>query len=369
MTAAVAVSLLATAAAQGTLDASLDAGAARLVAARQAERAAAEAGLAWLAREQQPGGAWLGDVGHKQGDDYLVLVPEAAQRHEASGHVGVTALAGLAFLAGGHVPDRGRYGKVVRAALDYVVRCVGDSGYITDSGTRMYSHAFATLFLAQAHGTVRDRPVRLGLERAVHLITDCQNSLGAWRYNPFATDADLSVTVCQLQALRAARNIGIHVPRATIDRALAYVTASRLREGRDAGLYTYKIHGRGAFTKNREYAVNAAALTSLFSAGVHDPELSEPALRFLADEYPRLAAWYPDHYYFWYGNFYAAQAFWQAGGARSDAFHERIATDLLRRQRSDGRWRNDVGPGDAFATAVACLVLELPMQFLPIFQR
>ena len=46
-----------------------------------------------------------------------------------------------------------------------------------------------------------------------------------------------------------------------------------------------------------------------------------------------------------------------------------FADDLLAAQMRDGRWRNDVGPGDAFATAVACILLQMPKQYLPIFQR
>ncbi len=34
-----------------------------------------------------------------------------------------------------------------------------------------------------------------------------------------------------------------------------------------------------------------------------------------------------------------------------------------------GRWVNNVGPGDAFSTAVACMILQIPRQYLPIFQR
>jgi hypothetical protein len=339
-------------------------------AARQTElRQAVERGLEWLAARQQPNGGWLGAVGHKQGDDYLVLTTIEAQRAGASAHAGISALAGLAFLAAGHLPDRGRHGPVVRRALDYVLACTRETGMVTDSGTRMYSHAFATLFLAQALGTVRDERVKSKLERAVHLIVDCQNAQGAWRYNAFAQDADLSVTVCQLQGLRAARNVGIRVPRETIDLAVGYVQRSRIPRGYDRNLFTYKIRGRGAYEKNREYAVNAAALTSLFSAGIHEPELYDPVLEFLADEYPRLAMVYPDHYFFWYGNFYACQAFFQAGGERFRRYFARISEDLLRWQAADGHWANSVGPGDEFATAVACLILSIPQQYLPIFQR
>ena len=47
----------------------------------------------------------------------------------------------------------------------------------------------------------------------------------------------------------------------------------------------------------------------------------------------------------------------------------RIQRDLVVRQAQDGRWTNDVGPGDVFSTAVAALILQIDKQYLPIFQR
>ena len=44
------------------------------------------------------------------------------------------------------------------------------------------------------------------LTRAVQLIIETQNAEGGWRYHPHRADADLSVTICQIMALRAARN-------------------------------------------------------------------------------------------------------------------------------------------------------------------
>ena len=65
----------------------------------------------------------------------------------------------------------------------------------------------------------------------------------------------------------------------------------------------------------------------------------------------------------------AAQAFFQHGGPRCRTFFTRLSDDLLRSQRPDGSWRNRVGPGDEFSTAVACILLQMPRQYLPIFQR
>lgn len=334
---------------------------------------AVERGLTWLAEKQHPKGYWTGTVGHKQGDGYHTLRSEARQLADGTGHLGVTALAGMAFLAGGHLPGRGRYGKLVAKINEYVLSCIKHNGVITDSGTRMYSHAFATLYLAEVYGMSRDQRLRQGLEKAVQIIVDSQNEHGAWRYNPFSRAADLSVTVCQLQSLRAARNIGLKVPKTVIDKAVAYVKKSRTDGGPNNGLYYYKIVGRGRFRKNQQFAINAAAVTSLISAGVYDRDLFEPALEFLEKELPQLMHWYANHFYFWYGNYYASQAFFHAETMLDSRCFQRyytaIRNHLLRDQRQDGRWINDVGPGDAFATAVACVLLQIPKQYLPIFQR
>ena len=332
-------------------------------------QAAVPRGLTWLAERQLEYGAWAGDVGVKRGDSYIIQETDAQQRARGAGHMGVSALAGLAFLAAGHLPDRGPFGKTVRKSVDYVLAHVQENGFVTDSGTNMYSHAFATLFLAQVHGMAREKRIRDGLERAVHLIVDCQNSQGAWRYYAFSPEADLSVTVCQLQALRAAYNIGIQVPRAVMDRAVDYVRRSQVTRGYDQGLFAYKIRGRGAWDRTRDYAINAAAVTSLFSAGVYEEKLYGKALEFVADDYPAMHAEWHHHYYYWYGSYYALQAMHHVGGARYDRFAQRLWDDLLALQQTDGRWVDRVGPGDEFSTAIACLLLALPWQMLPIFQR
>jgi hypothetical protein len=275
----------------------------------------------------------------------------------------------MAFLAGGHLPDRGTHGAAVQRAITYLKAHVVDNGFVTDAGTRMYSHAFATLFLAEVYGMAGDKAVKDVLEKAVNLIVDCQNPYGGWRYNPFDREVDLSVTVCQVQALRASRNIGIKVPDDTIHRAIDYVERSRVSRGRSRGQFYYKIYGRGSYEKPDEFAINAAALTALASAGIYDAELTEPALDFLERAYSYVTDYYGQHYYFWYGNYYACQAFFQSGGTRFRRYFDRLSQDLLKSQQPDGRWINDCGPGDEFSTAVACLLLQLPRQYLPILQR
>jgi hypothetical protein len=347
---------------------------ATLPAARlQACTDAAAQGLRWLADRQGRAGAWTGLVGHKMQNDYVEIdigLPVERQRLEGRGHMGVTAICGMAFLAGGHLPDRGEHGQVVQRTIDYVLAHVQESGLLSDSGTRMYEHAFATLFLAEVYGMAGGKAVKETLEKAVNLIVDCQNQHGGWRYNPFDRETDLSVTVCQLQSLRAARNIGIKVPEETVRRAVDYVQASRVRRRtRGGGQFYYKIYGRGDYEKPDEYAINAAALTALASAGIYDRQITEPTLDFLDQGYGELADYRARHYFYWYGSYYACQAYFQAGGTRFTNYYLRLSGDLLGMQQGDGRWCCEVGPGDEFSTAVACLLLQLPRQYLPIFQR
>ena len=334
--------------------------------------AAAERGLEWLAARQLEAGCWTGYVGHKMQDDYELLgqaLQPEDQRRLNRGHPGVTALCGMAFLAGGNLPDRGRHAEVVDRTVAYICRTAQENGLLTDSGERMYGHAFATLFLAEVYGMAAHETAKSTLERAVNLIVDSQNQHGGWRYNAFDRETDLSVTVCQVQALRAARNIGIRVAPETIERAITYVRNSRVENGRYRGLFYYKIHGRSAYTKPDEYAINAAALTALSSAGIHDDDIRDPVLSFLDREYATVVDYYRTHFYYWYGNYYAAQAFYQHGGPRLRTFFARLADDLLQSQQADGRWLNRTGPGDELGPAVACILLQMPKQYLPIFQR
>lgn len=342
--------------------------------AKEADRSleidrAVEKGLSWLVKRQLSAGCWSGDVGHKQRDGYVVFNP-LEQGIQGEGHLGVTALAGLAFLADSHVPDRGRYADVQNRIIDYLLRHCDEFGYMSDNGTRMYSHSFATLYLSQVQGmsTSRKQQLEETLRKAVAFIEKTQNEHGGWRYSPFTVEVDLSVTVCQVQSLRAARNIGIHVSKSCIDRVVDYVQSSRIQSGELEGAFFYKIYGRAAYTKT-SFTINAAAVTSLHSAGIYDSDLYGRALQYLEEGYDEISTFYPDHYYYWYGNYYAAQAMHMEGGRRWERYWKRLRDDLLERQFEDGSWHNSVGPGNAFSTAVACLLLRIPTQYLPIFHR
>lgn len=339
------------------------------------QEAAVERGLEWLARNQETDGSWVAKIGFKLNDDYRYT--------QERSHVGVTALAGMAFLAGGHLPGRGKYGQNVERCLDFVLSCVQDDGYVSRYDTRMYSHAFATLFLAEIYGMTHRADVREKLQKAVDFVVKSQNAEGGWRYEPYAVESDMSIVVCQVLALRAARNIGIRVPKATVDRAARYVVESAVTEdtyarfhpafGRaaDVGSFHYQkdVHSRSSFP------LTAAGVTALHGLGIYSDEAIERGVQFMVRELPTFngrngrAGRGSGHYFFWYGHYYGVQAMYTVGSPYWEPYFEEVRDLLLRMQDEDGTWPNATGPGPAFGTAMAVLILEIPYRYLPIFQR
>ena len=331
-----------------------DGGAAKDMITPEAQQAI-DRGLAYLARSQLDEGSW--------GD-----------RLQYSGNVAVTSLGGLAFMAGGHQPGRGPYGKIVTKALQYVLSQENDKphGFLYHHGGNthgpMYSHGFGTLFLAEAHGMVADRElrrrVRETLGRAVKVILNSQNEEGGWRYQPYKDQADISVTICQIMALRAARNVGVEVPKSTVDNCVKYVHAC---QAPDSGGFRYFKQGGPA-----GFARSAAGVAALYSAGEYDSPQVKSGLRYLMQYKPAgqvlFRRDYDIHYY--YGHYYAAQAMWTAGGRYWADWFPAIRNELVARARlrGDGAW-NDPTVGSDYATAMACIILQIPNNYLPIMQK
>ena len=221
---------------------------------------------------QQADGSWR-DVGRKVHTQY---------QGTDGKHVGVTALACMAFLANGSLPGRGKYGEQIERGLEFILAHVEPNGYITNESSRMYSHAFATLFLAEIYGMTGMERVEDGLKSAINLIVHAQNPQGGWRYQPGAPDADMSITVCQVMALRAAQNAGVHVPKRTIDDAIRYVNNSyRVEEG---GGFTYQIDD--GMQSRVTLALTAAGVTALYGAGVYDDSRIENGLEYIQRNLP-----------------------------------------------------------------------------------
>jgi len=71
--------------------------------------------------------------------------------------------------------------------------------------------------------------------------------------------------------------------------------------------------------------------------------------------------------YFYYGHYYAVQAMWHAGGERWKAWYPAIRDRLIDQQDKQGTWPTTICR--EYSTAMACIILQMPHNGLPIFQR
>jgi hypothetical protein len=303
--------------------------------------------LKWLAARQQPNGSWNSGRG---------------QEHP----VAMTGYTLMAFMSAGQLPGEGEYGKNVTRGMNYLLSCVRADGYITNGGeSNMYNHGIASIALAELYGQTKDPKLKQKLDLAIKLIVNCQNNQGGWRYKPAIVDGDISVTVLQLVAARAALNSGIEVPQSTIDKGVSFVKSCY---SPSSGGFTYQPRGNPP-----GFARTAAAIYSLQVCGRYDDREVRTGADFLLNR-PLMT----NGEWFTYGNFYAAPAMYMIGGRTWETWYTRLKTTLI--DENNGRLRREgemcywepfdgQGVGPVYATAVYTTILAMPYHYIPLYQR
>jgi len=173
-----------------------------------------------------------------------------------------------------------------------------------------------------------------------------------------------SVTVTQVQALRSARNAGIYISKKVIENGIKYMQKSMTPSG-----CRYTISGG-----HTTYTLTAAAVSVLNAYGVHDSKELQMGMKVLRERIKAFPCPFSAAEWSWYGNLYAAQSFFQSSDTDWAAYYRKTYEMLINTQMSDGSWRSgergwggDYGP--CFSTAIGALILELPLGYLPLFQK
>jgi hypothetical protein len=310
--------------------------------------AAIQRGLQFLARNQANDGSWRSS-GAQGG------YPAA-----------MTGLAGMALVSSGSTPTRGKYWREVRQATEFLLKnadaATGVISVPSEEGRSMYGHGFSTLFLASVFGMEEDLRMQERLHgvltRAVKLITQAQSGAGGWLYTPDSGGDEGSVTVTQVQAMRACRMAGIDVSKKTIDRAVDYIKKC---QNPDGGI-CYSLGSRG----ESRPAISAAGVAVLYNAGVYeDQPFVEKAMKYVQKNVSPSSDNTGHHFY---TQLYYSQALYQRGGKDWDEYLVKFSGFLLGQQRKDGSWEGD-GVGSVYGTAIAVIVLQLPYSLVPIYQR
>lgn len=265
---------------------------------------------------------------------------------------GIIGFCLMCVLAHGDDPNTGPYATMVRRCVNYILSKQNkSSGYIGDS---MYNHGFATLALAEAYGMVRDDRIGPALQKAVALTLTAQkkNRTGGWRYSPESTDADSTVTGCQIVSLFAARNAGIPVPDEAFERGLKYMASCRDSKG-----------GYG-YTGPSGPRVTLTAIGTLTLALAHQKTDSsfKTSLAFL-----RKNLNYRDSAYPFYFEYYMSQALFHADQDVWKEWNYKNMRYLGASQAPNGSWLSDYS--SAYSTSAALLSLALNYRFLPIYEQ
>ncbi len=302
--------------------------------------------LKFLVSKQHPNGSW------------------GSQDEELQHPVAITGYTLMGFQAAGQLPGEGEFGKSVQQGVQYLIDATAADGLMgnRNNGQYMYNHGIAAIALAEIYGQTRTPALRTKLDRVIKVILSSQNNEGGWRYRPIARDADISVTVLQVVALRAAKNGGLDVPQKTIDKAVRYVKSCY-----------HEKSGGFCYQPQREpgYARTAAAIYSLQVCGLYQDPMVASGARYLLSIPRNAQDW------FTYGNFYAAPALYMVGGetwAKYYASMREVLTQAVTK-RGDMAWweptldQGRMGVGQVYSTAVFTMILAMPYHYIPLYQR
>jgi hypothetical protein len=301
----------------------------------------------------------------------------------------------MAMLCEGSTIREGKYRDNIRRACNYLMDRAQPNGLIgvatsyAEGGRYMYGHGFGLLFLACVVGEEENAKRRQRLveicEKAAKYTRDAQTNRGGWGYVSAKDGSNFdegSVTITQVQGLRAARNAGIVVPNDAIKMAQKYLQDSTNSQG---GIM-YSLAWGGAGGEGRP-ALTAAAVACGFSFGEYKSDLVKKWLKncqihlSIPGDGRRMGHDEYTHYYY-------AQVVYVLGedrykklfpDAKSDElltwkkYRKSVFDEFKRTQSADGSWSADswtarmVGP--VYVTACYLTVMQLDKGALPIYQK
>ncbi|HVR73544.1 MAG TPA: prenyltransferase/squalene oxidase repeat-containing protein [Planctomycetota bacterium] len=345
-------------------------------------------GLAWLAEHQDQDGGWSAD-GFQRHCRHVTACPGKGQDEF---DVGITALAVLAFLGAGIIPETPHgveplhraareqesspYRRNVRKAIDYLLDHQDGSGAFGATGDNyFYNHTLSLFAMSEACAVTRSPRHRSSCEAGVAFSISAQQPGGGWDYTARPGNRnDLSITGWQIMALRSAASAGIAVPDHVLERTRHFLSRAVTADGQ--GIYAQVGQEAG----RRGINMTAVGLLSKLYAGALPTEAPvRRAVERLLREPPdwhATGAWDDtfQSYYYWYT---ATLALFHLGGEEWWAWNFLLLRTLLplqsRKPHEEGSWPPEpswigLSGGRVYSTAINVLTLETYYRYEPLFE-
>ncbi|MGD9126343.1 MAG: terpene cyclase/mutase family protein [Planctomycetia bacterium] len=339
-----------------------------LVARGGGNKASEEAvGLAllWLAEHQMPDGGWTFQI-H--------LHPRCAGQCRNSGtsygnaRAAATGLALMPFLSAGETHKKGKYKKVVKAGLMFLLTQMDSKGSFADNSGNMYSHGIASITLCEAYAMTKDPALMAPAQQSINYICQAQDPVGGgWRYR-FQTPGDTSVVGWQLMALKSAHLAYLKVPGTTIKKATKFLDSVQANGGANYG-YT-SPRGRNASM------TPVGLLCRMYLGWQKDNPNLKKGVKWVSQLGPSLKK--NDHQGVYY-NYYATQVMHHWGGEMWDKWNRVMRDHLIETQAKEGHERgswysenNSHGQkaaGRLYCTCLNTMILEIYYRYLPLYQK
>ncbi|MCO5165175.1 MAG: DUF6288 domain-containing protein [Planctomycetes bacterium] len=319
-----------------------------------------DAGLTFLARQQQPDGRFPTDLGGK------------------TGNVVVTSLGGLAFLAAGAGFEPG--GPLDRATT-YVLNNVGPAGPSPFSrggggnwNQENWELSYGLMFLAEVARKTRRPDVKAKCAELVKLLEKNQEASGGWAHGPGGPNA-LNYLELQIMSnyallgMGAARKLGIEVDASRLERALGWVEGTASNDG-GVG-YSHRQGQKGFGDPGR----TAGAIVAFASLGQTRHPFFGRMVGYLERNLSRL----PEGHVSPAMHLLAGAMASRLLGRGWDAYMEAYRPLIMSFRRPDGSFsatptresrslgsNTDITVGPSWTTATYVLILSLPRNKLPL---
>lgn len=283
---------------------------------------AVERGLEWLQTTQNDDGSWGG-------------------RQYVAAYTGFGL---LSYLGRCETPMSPKYGGNVLRAITYLIDIgMKNEGKLTTNESNRqwpYEHSIAAYALAEAFTFCKQLDINIpNLEEVVkksgQLIIDNQNNNGGWAYayQRQGGHVDSSVTVWQLQALKAMEYTGISFDGLvrSASRGLDYLETLQA----DSGGFGYRNLSAGG-SRQGYFTMSGGCVLSLQLWGKANSTAVRRGARYI-EEHSRFD--YEGPYSDLLGLYYETQAMLNRGGNQWQKYNDMFRENLLAAQNSDGSWK------------------------------